>query len=381
MVRWMIAAALLGGLTATPTVLAQPSSNSGQRLAVGSKAPEFKPATWLKGSPVREFEPGKVYVVEFWATWCPPCIEAIPHINEIQKQHGKDTLTVIGISTADRSMSANDAENFVRAQGNRMDYTVAFTGDRRIWTDWMTAAGRGGIPSSFVVDGEGKISFIGHPRAGLDKAVEEALKNAESTTDADAGDSVADPAGDEALDPREARRRAQIQARVDEFATQAEALIKEGQEQRAIAVIDRILAVDGERQYAWAGRKLELLTVVSRNDRPVIAWAKRMTEREYEKNPHGLMQLTLAVQRLDKREPKPEIPKELREMAHESLKKASELSKQQDPVVEETLAADLFARGDKMGAAEAQKRAVEATKNDPALKEKRLKVLDAYLKG
>src|SRR5947208_1155637 len=48
-------------------------------LHVGDRAPGLSVSKWLKGEPVTQFQPGKVYVVEFWATWRQPCIKSIPH--------------------------------------------------------------------------------------------------------------------------------------------------------------------------------------------------------------------------------------------------------------------------------------------------------------
>jgi thiol-disulfide isomerase/thioredoxin len=53
-------------------------------LKVGDRAPALKVARWLQGDAVTKFEPGKVYVVEFWATWCGPCIRQMPHLAELQ---------------------------------------------------------------------------------------------------------------------------------------------------------------------------------------------------------------------------------------------------------------------------------------------------------
>ena len=56
-------------------------------LKVGDPAPPIKVGEWVKGDSVAGFEPGKVYVMEFWATWCPPCVAAIPHISELQAKY------------------------------------------------------------------------------------------------------------------------------------------------------------------------------------------------------------------------------------------------------------------------------------------------------
>ena len=52
---------------------------------------------WLKGEPVSAFVGGRVYVVEFWATWCGPCKRAIPHLTGLQQKYRAD-VTVIGVS-------------------------------------------------------------------------------------------------------------------------------------------------------------------------------------------------------------------------------------------------------------------------------------------
>jgi thiol-disulfide isomerase/thioredoxin len=151
---------------------------AGNKLAVGSPAPEMKVARWVKGTPVTSFEAGKVYVVEFWATWCGPCKQSIPHLTELAKKYaGKATFT--GVSVYEKNAPVGQYANygdkvdaFVKEWGDKMDYNVAWDGDEAAMShNWMEAAGQGGIPTAFVVDRTGTVVWIGHPMAGLDEAV------------------------------------------------------------------------------------------------------------------------------------------------------------------------------------------------------------------
>ena len=56
-------------------------------LSVGDPAPKLQTGKFVQGEPVSEFSPGTAYVVEFWATWCAPCKESIPHLNEIYSKY------------------------------------------------------------------------------------------------------------------------------------------------------------------------------------------------------------------------------------------------------------------------------------------------------
>ena len=77
-----------------------PVAMQGAGLNIGDSAPAFKVDRWYKGAAVPAFERGRIYVVEFWATWCGPCKEAIPHITELARKY-KDTVTVTGVSVAE----------------------------------------------------------------------------------------------------------------------------------------------------------------------------------------------------------------------------------------------------------------------------------------
>src|ERR1051326_1417135 len=93
-------------------------------LAMGDPAPKITVAKFVKGEPVTKFDKGKLYVVEFWATWCGPCRTSIPHLTELQKKY-KD-VTFIGVSAFERGDGIeNQVVKFVSDMGSKMEYRVA----------------------------------------------------------------------------------------------------------------------------------------------------------------------------------------------------------------------------------------------------------------
>ncbi len=133
-------------------------------LKVGDPAPATRPETMLQGEAVKDFKKGEVYVFECWASWCGPCVAAIPHLNDLHKQMGKKGVVITGVNVweAERdAASAQRAKDFLKAQGGKMSYRVALGGKAFI-KDWLEAAEVNGIPHAFVV-AEGKIAWTGHP--------------------------------------------------------------------------------------------------------------------------------------------------------------------------------------------------------------------------
>jgi thiol-disulfide isomerase/thioredoxin len=142
--------------------------------AVESKAQLGQPAvkldglTWIKGEPVT-FQTGKVYVVEFWATWCGPCKATIPHLTEVQKKFKDQGVTVVGVSNEAKNLEK--VKTFVTEQGDKMDYTVAVDTTGTVETGYMKAYEQRGIPTAFIVDGAGKVVWYGHPLADMDEVL------------------------------------------------------------------------------------------------------------------------------------------------------------------------------------------------------------------
>lgn len=72
-------------------------AESGASLIVGDPAPPLDVRQWVLGEPISQFVRGHVYVIDFWATWCGPCLRTIPHLSALQSQYA-DRVTVVGIT-------------------------------------------------------------------------------------------------------------------------------------------------------------------------------------------------------------------------------------------------------------------------------------------
>lgn len=151
-------------------------------LKVGDPAPALDVEHWIKGKAVTTFEPGQAYVVEFWATWCPPCKDSMPHLTKLQEELG-DQIVIIGLS----DQSLDIAKGFLDKPewAEKTKYTLGTDPDRSVYAAYMDAAGQKGIPTSFLVNGQGKIAWIGHP-AGMDRPLKKMLGMEVGEEDADA---------------------------------------------------------------------------------------------------------------------------------------------------------------------------------------------------
>lgn len=90
-------------------------------------------------------------LVNFWASWCVPCRQEAPALEDFQRAHGGPGFTVLGIDTRDLS---GDGQRFVRDFG--LSYPQLRDGDGQAAHDFGTT----GVPESFLVDRRGKVRLL-----------------------------------------------------------------------------------------------------------------------------------------------------------------------------------------------------------------------------
>ena len=172
----LITTGLAAGNAAGQDQAAAKPAGEEKTLTIGDKAPDIDIEHWVKGvemdrrgnfEPLKSFGDGKVYVLEFWATWCGPCLVGMPHLSELQEKHADDDVTIIGVSNETLPkvidfLFLNDRRDG-KLNNDRTHYTLTTDPDQSVWNDFFRAAGQRGIPNAFIIGKSGHIEWNGHP--------------------------------------------------------------------------------------------------------------------------------------------------------------------------------------------------------------------------
>jgi len=153
------------GFLATAMSAVAQTAHQTAEVRIGDTAPPIEASTWLSGKKALSFEPGKVYVIEFWATWCIPCHAAMPHLNELVRKMTGRPVEFIAITSEE--MSRVDA--FLKTK----DYKLPVAVDDKSKT--FNRYGVKVLPHTVVIDTEGRIAAITRPEAVTEQTLEDLL--------------------------------------------------------------------------------------------------------------------------------------------------------------------------------------------------------------
>jgi thiol-disulfide isomerase/thioredoxin len=344
-------------LLAAAALCAQPAFATTAKLGVGDPAPKIDVSKWVKGDAVPSFEKNRIYVVEFWATWCGPCRVSIPHLTEMQKKN-KD-VTFIGVSVWEND--TNGVAPFVDKMGDKMGYRVAMDDvpsggsgqEGAMAKTWMAAASQPGIPTAFVVNKEGRIAWIGHPmnlEAPLAKIVA-------GTWDIE--------------------KFAKVQAAEPEI-TKA---LKSKDFKAALAAIDRVVALDASMESKYGPMKFKLL-LADKNYADAYAYGETLVNggafKELPANEAADALNGIAWTIVDPKSTN--LEKRDLALAMKAALRANELTQGKNPAILDTLAKVHFDSGDVAKAIEVQQKAVDLA-DDPDMKEELSQRLEQYKKA
>jgi thiol-disulfide isomerase/thioredoxin len=111
--------------------------------------------------------PGHPLLIEFWATWCPPCRASIAHLNDLNKKYHERGLQIVGITGEDKAV----VERF-RAH-TPMDYSVALDANQALATEFQVET----IPHAWLLDKDGRVIWTGQPIELDEQTIASVLSN------------------------------------------------------------------------------------------------------------------------------------------------------------------------------------------------------------
>ncbi len=306
-------------------------------LIMGAKAPNLSVDTWVKGDEVKTLERGKIYVVQFWATWSDPSRDAIPRLTELQAQYKDAGVRILGISCSTfRGETEERVRSYVESAGDEMAYSVGFDADLSMDKAWMKAANARGLPAAFIVDREGFVAYVGNP---FD--MEETLARVVAGT------------FDVQREVEMKARRATAESKAQPILDIARNAAAESDWPLVVEQIDKVIEIDPEVMGDWAVTRIQISLTRLGDSKASYAYARRAIETYISDNPDALNSLSWMILT------NPDVGQRDLDVALMAGLRANELTVGKNASVLDTLARAYFDRGELDEAVRYAEQAVE----------------------
>lgn len=353
------ASALILALLLACIARAADDESASPKLKVGDPAPKLQVGKWVQGDPVKQFEAGKAYIVEFWATWCGPCRVSIPHLNEIHNKYKDKGLIVIGQDCWERN--TDEVPKFITKMGDKMTYRVALddmegSEKGKMAETWMQAANQNGIPAAFLVDTKGRIAWVGHPMQLKETVIEQVLDGSFDVKKAAADYEV------------RTKNEAQTRTLWQEFNNSA----RKKEWDAAEATLGKIEKLLPEEERPYAGMMRFRVALEKKEYDTAYKLARSLSDANQD---NAMLQNQLAwtiatTKGLEKRD---------LDLAETIAKRANDATKGKDAAILDTVARVAFLKGNKEEAITLQEKAIDLA--DSSSKKSLQKTLESYKAG
>jgi peroxiredoxin len=141
-------------VSAVMMLLTLPCAGCSQPGEAGQTAPDFSLKDTSGNKVMLRHYKGKVILLDFWATWCPPCKRSIPELVDLQRKYRKNGLVILGVSVDDPDMVNNRYLSAFKEK-YKINYTI-LRANKRVLSDYFST-GDLAVPTLFVIDRQGKI--------------------------------------------------------------------------------------------------------------------------------------------------------------------------------------------------------------------------------
>ena len=349
---FLLATAIITLSTLSPVnLLAQ--SDVPALLTIGSKAPTLDIETWFSDREgefqhTTEFEPGKIYVIDFWASWSAPSHRLMSTYSELQDRYFDDGVQIISISDEDEDSVANfleldmnDNSGMIYAE-QTLNYCVTTDPDRSVFEDYMEASQQTTIPTVFVVGKTGLIEWFGRP-AKLKRTLKRII--------------------DGKWDRDDFKKKVLAQQKMQKLATEVQRLTTAGDNNGALDIIEKMIESAEDAKTKAEMEKLRL-SLMMRIDSPKLAAAFKAVVEQKDMSSHALNELAWSI--VTREQGGKKIKLDLLDVALETAERAAKIARSEEDddqlgMILDTVAHLVHLKGDLDKAIEIQTEACEFT--------------------